>query len=69
MKVSICTPTYNRRFYIKQLMNYIKTQDYPIEDIEWLIYDDGTDPIKDVIEGFNIVKYYQSRIDSDAYRN
>jgi len=61
MKVSICTPTYNRRFYIKKLMNYIKTQDYPIEDIEWLIYDDGTDKIKDVIEGFNIVKYYQSK--------
>ena len=48
--VSICTPTYNRRKFIPWLIQCIKDQTYPAERMEWLVYDDGSDKILDVIE-------------------
>jgi glycosyltransferase involved in cell wall biosynthesis len=47
--VSLLTPTFNRRRFIPQLIQYIKHQTYPRELMEWLILDDGTDPIEDLI--------------------
>jgi glycosyltransferase involved in cell wall biosynthesis len=47
--VSIVTPTYNRRQFIPILVECIAVQTYPHELIEWLIYDDGTDKIEDII--------------------
>lgn len=48
--VSILTPTYNRRPFIKQLISYILSQTYPLSRMEWVILDDGTDSIEDVLE-------------------
>ena len=48
--VSICTPTFNRRPFFYGLIKCIEAQDYPHEKIEWIIVDDGTDSIKDIIE-------------------
>lgn len=48
--VSICTPTFNRRPFIPYLIKCILHQDYPIDKIEWIIVDDGTDKIEDLIE-------------------
>ena len=48
--VSICTPTFNRRPFFKGLIQCIHNQDYPHEKIEWVIVDDGTDKIKDILE-------------------
>jgi glycosyltransferase involved in cell wall biosynthesis len=47
--VSILTPTYNRRRFIPRLIRYILAQEYPHERIEWVILDDGTDPVEDLI--------------------
>ena len=48
--VSIVTPTYNRRRFIPALIKMIQSQTYPINRIEWLIYDDGQEEIKDLID-------------------
>lgn len=50
--VSIVTPTYNRRKFIPWLMECIRSQTYPKERMEWLIFDDGSDKIYDVIEPY-----------------
>lgn len=47
--VSIVTPTYNRRSFIPILIECIKAQNYPHERIEWVVYDDGTDKIEDIL--------------------
>ena len=58
--VSICTPTYNRRKFIPFLINCVKDQSYPQELIEWIIFDDGTDKIKDLVENIPNVVYIES---------
>lgn len=56
--VSVVTPTYNRRKFIPQLLKYYGYQDYPKDKLEFIILDDGTDPVKDLIDadtqGLNI---------------
>jgi hypothetical protein len=47
--VSICTPTYNRRKFIPWLIECIQNQTYPKERIEWLVFDDGSDKIEDIL--------------------
>jgi glycosyltransferase involved in cell wall biosynthesis len=48
--VSILTPTYNRRNFLPHLYSYILSQQYPIERMEWVILDDGTDTVRDLVE-------------------
>ncbi len=59
--VSICTPTFNRRPFICLLIEMIKLQNYPMNRLEWVIVDDGTDSIKDIVDGINFieVRYFQ----------
>lgn len=72
--VSIVTPTYNRRKFIPWLIKCVEHQTYPREYMEWLIYDDGSDPIYDIIEPYikllNI-KYIrnETKINIGAKRN
>ena len=47
--VSILTPTYNRRRFIPWLIECVRAQTYPKERMEWVIFDDGTDKIEDLI--------------------
>lgn len=56
MKVSICTPTYNRRPFIPILLTCIEQQDYQGE-LEWVIVDDGTDSIRDLVQHVPFVRY------------
>ena len=58
--VSVCTPTFNRRPFILTMFECFKNQDYPKERMEWIIVDDGTDKIKDLIDSANIpqIKYF-----------
>ena len=56
--VSICTPTFNRRPFIPFLIKCIAAQTYPKSRIEWIIIDDGTDPIGDLVEPIDNVKYF-----------
>jgi len=48
--VSIVTPTYNRRRFIPSLIKMVQQQTYPRDHIEWIIYDDGQEPIGDLID-------------------
>jgi len=58
--VSVCTPTYNRRPFIPTMLSCFLNQTYPKSRIEWIIVDDGTDKVRDVIEAANIpqIKYF-----------
>jgi len=56
--VSICTPTFNRRPFIPFMIKCFEHQTYPKNRIEWIIIDDGTDPIRDLVESIPQVKYF-----------
>ena len=59
--VSVCTPTFNRRPFIPIMFECFRNQDYPKSRMEWIIVDDGTDKIKDLIESANIpqIRYFE----------
>ena len=57
--VSICTPTFNRRPFFPMIKKCFLNQDYPMDRMEWIIVDDGTDPIKDLVEDIPQVKYFR----------
>lgn len=56
--VSVCTPTFNRRPFINQMITNFLRQDYPKERMEWIIIDDGTDKIGDLVKDVPCVKYF-----------
>jgi glycosyltransferase involved in cell wall biosynthesis len=56
--VSICTPTFNRRPFFPFIIKCFENQDYPKDRLEWIIIDDGTDPIEDLVAGVPQVKYF-----------
>jgi glycosyltransferase involved in cell wall biosynthesis len=56
MLVSVCTVTYNRRPFIPFLIQCFQHQDY-VGEVEWIIVDDGTDPIEDLVKDIPQVKY------------
>ena len=59
--VSVLTPTYNRRRFIPTAIACFKAQSYPMDRIEWLILDDGTDRVADMFDpkvtGLKNVRY------------
>ena len=57
--VSICTPTFNRRPFIPALIRCVLNQTYPSHLIEWIITDDGTDCIEDIVKDVPCVKYFR----------
>jgi glycosyltransferase involved in cell wall biosynthesis len=59
--VSVCTPTFNRRPFFKTIIKCFQNQNYPKDKMEWIIVDDGTDPIEDIINELNDsrIKYYK----------
>jgi len=71
--VSICTPTYNRRPFIPIIVKCFLNQTYPRDRMEWIIVDDGTDKIEDLIKSYNIpqIKYIKlpSKISLGEKRN
>ena len=48
--VSVVTPTYNRRKFIPTIIELYKAQTYPKDRMEWIIYDDGTDSVRDLFD-------------------
>jgi len=56
--VSICTPTFNRRPFIPYMIKCFEHQDYPKDRMEWIIIDDGTDKIEDLVKHIPQVKYF-----------
>jgi hypothetical protein len=57
--VSVCTPTFNRRPFIHAMIACFNAQDYPQDRMEWIIIDDGTDPIEDLVASHPRVKYFK----------
>ena len=55
--VSLCTPTFNRRPFIPIMIKCFEIQTYPKDKIEWIIIDDGTDKIEDLVKDIPQVKY------------
>lgn len=59
--VSLCTPTFNRRPFIPIMIQCFLNQTYPKDRMEWIIVDDGTDSIEDIIKEANIpqISYFR----------
>ena len=56
--VSVCTPTFNRRPFFSAIIKCFEWQDYPKDKIEWIIIDDGTDKIEDLVSHIPQVRYF-----------
>jgi glycosyltransferase involved in cell wall biosynthesis len=56
--VSICTPTFNRRPFLPIIIQCFYHQIYPKNRMEWIIIDDGTDKIGDLVKEIPNVKYF-----------
>jgi len=57
--VSVCTPTFNRRPFVEAMMKCFNHQTYPRDRMEWIIIDDGTDPIEDLVSSHPCVRYFK----------
>ena len=57
--VSVCTPTFNRRPFINAMISCFNNQDYPQDRMEWIIIDDGSDPVEDLVASHPRVKYFK----------
>jgi len=57
--ISICTPTFNRRPFFSTIIKCFENQTYPKDRMEWIIIDDGTDKIEDLVSHIPQVKYFK----------
>ena len=59
--VSVCTPTFNRRPFINNIIQCYKNQTYPQVRMEWIIIDDGNDKVKDLFQASDIrtLRYFE----------
>ena len=57
--VSVCTPTFNRRPFIQGMLQCFNHQTYPKDRMEWIIIDDGTDKIEELVVEHPNVKYFK----------
>ena len=69
--VSVCTPTFNRRPFISAMIQCFNHQNYPKDRMEWIIIDDGTDRIEELVKDHPNVKYfaYDSKMSLGKKRN
>ena len=69
--VSIITPTYNRKRFIPYLIECYKSQSYPKDKMEWIIYDDGSEPVGELFKNLKLpnVRYiYNSEKQNIGYK-
>jgi glycosyltransferase involved in cell wall biosynthesis len=69
--VSICTPTFNRRPFIPIMIECFNNQTYPKDRMEWIIIDDGTDKVGDMLNDIPQIKYfsYETKMTLGKKRN
>ena len=69
--VSICTPTFNRRPFFSMIKKCFNHQTYPKNRMGWIIIDDGTDSIEDLVKDIPQVKYfrYEEKMNLGKKRN
>src|SRR4030095_9083631 len=53
--VSCIMPTYNRRLFVPQAIQYFLRQDYPRKEL--VIVDDGSDPVADLLPPHQPLRY------------
>jgi glycosyltransferase involved in cell wall biosynthesis len=53
--VSCIMPTFNRRPFVPQAIQYFLRQDYPEKEL--IVVDDGTDPVVDLIGDADGIRY------------
>jgi hypothetical protein len=56
--VSIITPTYNRKNFVKLMIYNFYSQNYPADKLEWIIVDDSTESITELLPNDIRLKYY-----------
>lgn len=69
--VSVVTPTYNRKRFIPFLIQCYNSQSYPKDKMEWIIYDDGSEPVGDLFKNLsfpNIRYMYNSEKQNIGYK-
>ena len=59
--VSVCMPTYNRRKFIDLIHLNYNNCTYPQDKLEFIILDDGSDSIQDVVPKNKNVRYYYQK--------
>ena len=60
--VSLVTPTYNRRRFIPSLIRCMEQQTYPKDKLEWIVLDDGQEPVGDLFKSSSLqIKYMYSK--------
>src|SRR3989344_4670147 len=71
-KVSLLTPTYNRRSFLPWIIKVVQAFNYPTELMEWIIIDDTpSGSSKDLFDGISYCKYLylDQKISLPAKRN
>ena len=58
--VSICTPTFNRRPFIKTMFECFKNQDYPKNRMEWIIVDDSKEDYSNMMPIHENILYFKA---------
>ena len=56
-KVSIVTPTRNRKIFFELALHNFLSQDYPANKLEWILIDDGEESISELIPNDDRIKY------------
>ena len=61
--VSLCTPTFNRRPFFSYTIENIRNQVYPHDRMEWIIIDDGTDKVEDMVNDLSFISIKYLKFD------
>ena len=61
--VSVITPTFNRRRFIPSLIACYKHQTYPKHRMEWIVLDDGSDPVADLFKDIDVPNFRYISLD------
>ncbi len=57
-KVSLITPTYNKKKFVDLMLNNFNNFDYPKDKLEWIILDDSNESIAKYLPKDPRIKYY-----------
>src|ERR1035438_3066901 len=57
--VSAIMPTYNRRDFVRQAIEYFNRQDYPAVARELIVVDDGEQSVADLATGVDNIRYFR----------
>lgn len=69
--VSIITPTFNHKSFFPLAVHNFLSFDYPPDKLEWIILDDGEEPVEDCLPKDDRIKYfyYDKTVRDQLYKN